>query len=178
MGLTKQYLRYAATAVFGVIGSQKANITYVTLRGGERGRYVAVAACEHVFIWDVRKAEKVRLEHVLIALGASRYPVKTRYSSLMISSHLSLFFFCCILSVQVLILQGQKHEVSFLCPSPDGVHIAVGYEDGAVRIFSLLNGESNISFNGHKSAVSVMKYDALGARLVTGSKVKRGKKKT
>lgn len=60
MGLTKQYLRYVASAVFGVIGSQKANITYVTLRGGERGRYVAVAACEHVFIWDVRKGEKVR----------------------------------------------------------------------------------------------------------------------
>lgn len=61
MGLTKQYLRYVASAVFGVIGSQKANIAYVTLRGGERGRYVAVAACEHVFIWDVRKGEKVRL---------------------------------------------------------------------------------------------------------------------
>ncbi|XP_028250264.1 WD repeat-containing protein 3 [Parambassis ranga] len=128
MGLTKQYLRYAASAVFGVIGSQKANITYVTLRGGEKGRYVAVAACEHVFIWDVRKGEKV------------------------------------------LILQGQKHEVTFMCPSPDGIHIAVGYEDGAVKIFSLMNGESNVSFNGHKSAVSVIHYDALGARLVTGSK--------
>uniref|UniRef100_A0A8C4ETC9 WD repeat domain 3 n=1 Tax=Dicentrarchus labrax TaxID=13489 RepID=A0A8C4ETC9_DICLA len=128
MGLTKQYLRYVSSAVFGVIGSQKANIAYVTLRGGERGRYVAVAACEHVFIWDVRKGEKV------------------------------------------LILQGQKHEVTFLCPSPDGIHIAVGYEDGAVRIFSLMNGESNVSFNGHKSAVSVIHYDRLGARLVTGSK--------
>ncbi|XP_032372219.1 WD repeat-containing protein 3 [Etheostoma spectabile] len=128
MGLTKQYLRYVSSAVFGVIGSQKANVAYVTLRGGERGRYVAVAACEHVFIWDARKGEKV------------------------------------------LILQGQKHEVTFLCPSPDGVHIAVGYEDGAVRIFSLLNGESNVSFNGHKTSVSVMQYDALGARLVTGSK--------
>lgn len=72
---------------------------------------------------------------------------------------------------QVLILQGQKHEVTFLCPSPDNIHIAVGYEDGAVRIFSLLNGESNVSFNGHKSAVSVIHYDGLGARLVTGSKV-------
>ncbi|XP_072301134.1 WD repeat-containing protein 3 [Eucyclogobius newberryi] len=128
MGLTKQYLRYVPSAVFGVIGSQKANIAYVTLRGGEKGRYVAVAACEQVFIWDVRKGEKV------------------------------------------LILQGQKHEVTFLCPSPDGVHIAVGYEDGAVRIFSLLNGESNVSFNGHKSAVTVIHYDTLGARLVTGSK--------
>ncbi|XP_056321145.1 WD repeat-containing protein 3 [Danio aesculapii] len=128
MGLTKQYLRYVASAVFGVIGSQKANIAFVTLRGGEKGRYVAVGACEHVFIWDVRKAEKV------------------------------------------LILEGKKHEVTYLCPSPDGVHIAVGYEDGGVRIFSLLNGESNVSFSGHKSAVSVIKYDALGARLVTGSR--------
>lgn len=59
MGLTKQYLRYVASAVFGVIGSPKANIAYVTIRGGEKGRFVAVAACEHVFIWDVRKAEKV-----------------------------------------------------------------------------------------------------------------------
>ncbi|KAI4788122.1 hypothetical protein KUCAC02_036056 [Chaenocephalus aceratus] len=128
MGLTKQYLRYVASAVFGVIGSQKANIAYVTLRGGEKGRYVAVAACEQVFIWDVRKGEKV------------------------------------------LILQGQKHEVTFLCASPDGIHLAVGYEDGAVRIFSLLNGESNVSFNGHKTAVSAMHYDSLGARLVTGSR--------
>ncbi|KAL6484805.1 hypothetical protein MHYP_G00068500 [Metynnis hypsauchen] len=128
MGLTKQYLRYTPSAVFGVIGSQKANIVFVTLRGGERGRYVAVGACEHVFIWDVRKAEKV------------------------------------------LILEGNKHEVTHLCPSPDGVHIAVGYEDGSVRIFSLLNGESNVSFNGHKSAVTTIQYDALGARLVTGSR--------
>ncbi|XP_066562608.1 WD repeat-containing protein 3 [Amia ocellicauda] len=128
MGLTKQYLRYTASAVFGVIGSQKANIAYVTLRGGERGRYVAVAACEHVFIWDTRKAEKIQ------------------------------------------ILQGNKQEVTHLCPSPDGVHLAVGYEDGSIRVFSLLNGESNVSFNGHKSAVTVMRYDHLGARLVSGSK--------
>uniref|UniRef100_A0A8C8CQA0 WD repeat-containing protein 3 n=1 Tax=Oncorhynchus tshawytscha TaxID=74940 RepID=A0A8C8CQA0_ONCTS len=128
MGLTKQYLRYAASAVFGVIGSQKANIAFVTMRGGERGRFVAVAACEHVFIWDVRKAEKV------------------------------------------LILKGNKHEVTYLCPSPDGIYVAVGYEDGAVRIFSLLNGESNVSFNGHKSAVTVIHYDTLGSRLVTGSR--------
>lgn len=62
--------------------------------------------------------------------------------------------------------------MTHLCPSPDGFHIAVGYEDGSVRIFSLLNGESNVSFNGHKSAITVMHYDTLGARLVTGSKVR------
>ncbi|KAF3843494.1 hypothetical protein F7725_002343 [Dissostichus mawsoni] len=127
MGLTKQYLRYVASAVFGVIGSQKANIAYVTLRGGEKGRYVAWLHVNKCHLGR-RKGEKV------------------------------------------LILQGQKHEVTFLCASPDGIHLAVGYEDGAVRIFSLLNGESNVSFNGHKTAVSAMHYDSLGARLVTGSR--------
>lgn len=68
MGLTKQYLRYVASAVFGVIGSQKANIVFVTLKGGEKGRYVAVGACEHVFIWDVRKAEKVCFKRSLSTL--------------------------------------------------------------------------------------------------------------
>lgn len=65
MGLTKQYLRYVASAVFGLIGSQKGNIVFVTLRG-EKGRYVAVPACEHVFIWDLRKGEKVRTTRLIL----------------------------------------------------------------------------------------------------------------
>ncbi|KAM3935805.1 WD repeat-containing protein 3 [Leptodactylus fuscus] len=127
MGLTRQYLRYAASALFGVVASFKSNICYVTLRG-EKGRYVAVGACEHVFIWDTRKGEKV------------------------------------------LILQGQKQEVTQLRPSPDGLSLAVGYEDGSIRIFSLLSGESGITFNGHKAAVTALTYDQLGGRLVSGSK--------
>ncbi|KAM9320420.1 WD repeat-containing protein 3 [Gastrophryne carolinensis] len=127
MGLTKQYLRYAASAVFGVIASQKCNVRFVTLRG-EKGRYVAAGACEHVFIWDTRKGEKV------------------------------------------LILQGQKHEATQLCPSPDGLSLAVGYEDGSIRVFSLLSGDSGITFNGHKAAVTALGYDQLGGRLVSGSK--------
>ncbi|KAM8976599.1 WD repeat-containing protein 3 isoform 2-T2 [Pelodytes ibericus] len=127
MGLTKQYLRYAPSAVFGVIASQKANVAFVTLRG-EKGRYVAIGACEHVFIWDTRKGEKI------------------------------------------LILQGQKQEVTHLCPSPDGLSLAVGYEDGSIRIFSLLSGGVGITFNGHKEAVTTLSYDHLGGRLVSGSK--------
>uniref|UniRef100_A0A8C0F0D7 WD repeat-containing protein 3 n=1 Tax=Bubo bubo TaxID=30461 RepID=A0A8C0F0D7_BUBBB len=65
---------------------------------------------------------------------------------------------------------GLKQEVSCLCPSPDGLHLAVGYEDGSIRVFSLLSGESNITFNGHKAAVTALQYDHLGGRLVSGSK--------
>lgn len=127
MGLTKQYLRYSGSTLFGVVASPKGNIVYVTLRG-EKGRYVAVPACEHVFIWDIRKGEKV------------------------------------------LVLEGLKQEATALCPSPDGLHLAVGYEDGSIRIFSLLSGEGDVTFNGHKAAVTSLKYDALGGRLASGSK--------
>lgn len=126
MGLTRQYLRYAASALFGVVAGLKCNVSYVALRG-EKGRYVAVGACEHVFIWDTRKGEKV------------------------------------------LILRGQKQEVTRLCPSPDGLSLAVGYQDGSIRIFSLLSGESSVTFNGHKAAVTALSYDQLGGRLVSGS---------
>ncbi|XP_058022127.1 WD repeat-containing protein 3 [Ahaetulla prasina] len=127
MGLTKQYLRYADAALFGVIASQKGNIAYVTLRG-EKGRYVAVPACEHVFLWDTRKGEKI------------------------------------------LIFQGRKQEVTALCPSPDGLHLAVGYEDGSICLFNLLSAEKTVTFNGHKAAVTVLKFDDLGGCLASGSK--------
>lgn len=73
---------------------------------------------------------------------------------------------------QILILQGLKQEVTCLCPSPDGLHLAVGYEDGSIRIFSLLSGEGNVTFNGHKAAITSLKYDQLGGRLASGSKVR------
>ncbi|KAJ7428921.1 hypothetical protein WISP_00449 [Willisornis vidua] len=59
MGLTRQYLRYEPAALFGLVASAKGSAAFVALRG-ERGRYVAVPGCEHVFVWDTRKAEKVR----------------------------------------------------------------------------------------------------------------------
>ncbi|XP_030307169.1 WD repeat-containing protein 3 [Calypte anna] len=127
MGLTRQYLRYGPAALFGLVGSARGNAAFVAFRG-DRGRCVAVPACEHVFVWDTRKGEKV------------------------------------------LILKGLKQEVSCLCPSPDGLHLAVGYEDGSIRVFSLLSGEANITFNGHKTAVTALQYDHLGGRLVSGSK--------
>lgn len=61
MGLSRQYLRYVPAALFGLVGSAGGNAAMVAV-GGERGRGVAVAACEHVFVWDARKGEKVRWE--------------------------------------------------------------------------------------------------------------------
>ena len=60
MGLTKQYLRYAACGIFNVIGSSSASVVFVEFKG-VKGKLCAVGACEHAFIWDLRKGEKVKL---------------------------------------------------------------------------------------------------------------------
>ncbi|XP_038059666.1 WD repeat-containing protein 3-like [Patiria miniata] len=127
MGLTKQYLRYSQSATFGVVGTQKANVLFVELRG-VRGKYAATAACEHVFVWDLRKSEKM------------------------------------------LVLQGDKSEVSVLAKSPQGQILAVGYADGMVKVFSLTTGEVTVTFSGHKSAVTALSFDQRGLRLASGSK--------
>ena len=58
MGLTKQYLRYEQSALFGVVGSAKANIVLLQ-KQGVLGRYCAVGACENIIVWDLRTEEKV-----------------------------------------------------------------------------------------------------------------------
>lgn len=58
MRLTKQYLRYVPAGNANIITSSRCNIIFVVL-GGQEGRFVASAACEHVYIWDLRLGEKV-----------------------------------------------------------------------------------------------------------------------
>lgn len=66
MGLTKQYLRYVPAGNFNIIASQNCNVVFVTLEGQE-GRFVAVGACEHIIIWDLRLGEKVFFTFILWA---------------------------------------------------------------------------------------------------------------
>lgn len=47
--------------------------------------------------------------------------------------------------------------------------ISVGYSDGSIRIFDIGSGVSTVVFNGHTSAVTVLKYHHSGARLCSGS---------
>lgn len=65
MGLTKQYLRYVPAGNLNIIISSSCNVVFVTLQEQE-GRFVAVGACEHVFIWDLRLGEKVNCKSFLI----------------------------------------------------------------------------------------------------------------
>ncbi len=54
--------------------------------------------------------------------------------------------------------------------SPNNRQLAVGYEDGVVRLFDLNSGECLVTFSGHKSAVTCLAFDTDGMRLVSGAK--------
>lgn len=47
---------------------------------------------------------------------------------------------------------------------------AVGYEDGKIRVWDSRTATVIITFNGHKTAVTQLKFDHSGARLASGSK--------
>lgn len=47
---------------------------------------------------------------------------------------------------------------------------AVGYSDGSIRLWSAVSQSVVVTFNGHKSAISVLAWDVDGARLASGGK--------
>ncbi|CAN9203098.1 unnamed protein product [Alternaria alternata] len=62
-------------------------------------------------------------------------------------------------------------EVTVICRSEvDPDVFAVGYADGSIRIWDARTSTVIISFNGHKSAVTVLTLDQSGVRLASGSK--------
>ncbi|KMZ02845.1 WD repeat-containing protein 3 [Drosophila simulans] len=70
-----------------------------------------------------------------------------------------------------LTLRREKFEVTSLRVSPDHLHIAVGYADGVVQIFDLSSDryyEPICTLALHKNAVSILRYDLQGMRLVSG----------
>ena len=76
----------------------------------------------------------------------------------------------------------QSSEVTCIEQNPkDSSKIAVGYLDGSLRIFDLNQRNSSadqidqsivsvLTFNGHKTAITSIRFDRDGVRLVSGSK--------
>ncbi|XP_063150707.1 WD repeat-containing protein 3 [Candoia aspera] len=157
MGLTKQYLRYTGTALFGVIASQKGNIAYVTLRG-EKGRFVAVPACEHVFLWDTRKGEKI-----LILQGP-----KQEVTALCPSPdglHLvigyedgSICLFSLLNGERNVTFNGHKAAVTVLKFDELGGHLASGSKDTDIIIWDVISESGLYRLKGHKDAITELLF--------------------
>lgn len=72
---------------------------------------------------------------------------------------------------KVLELTRGKEEVTSLRPSPDKLHLAVGFSDGIVRLFNLTASltSNNTEFAVHRSAVNILRYDSSGKYCRHGS---------
>uniref|UniRef100_A0A336KWX1 CSON000766 protein n=1 Tax=Culicoides sonorensis TaxID=179676 RepID=A0A336KWX1_CULSO len=65
-------------------------------------------------------------------------------------------------------LKRAKEEVCRVAASPDKKHIAVGYFDGVVEIFNLETKLSVCTFSIHRTAISCLRYDQMGLRILSG----------
>lgn len=58
-----------------------------------------------------------------------------------------------------------KEEVTALRPSPDKLHLAIGFSNGVVRIFSLqrsFDDDLIAQFTLHRTGINVIRYDSGG----------------
>ncbi|KAM4873146.1 WD repeat-containing protein 3 [Thomomys bottae] len=169
MGLTKQYLRYVSSAVFGLIGSQKGNIVFVTLRG-EKGRYVAVPACEHVFIWDLRKGEKILILQGLKQEVTCLCPSPDGLHLAVGYEDGSIRIFSLLSGEGNVTFNGHKAAVTTLKYDQLGGRLASGSKDTDVIVWDVINESGLYRLKGHKDAITQALFLREKNLLVTSGK--------
>ncbi|CAK9821652.1 WD repeat-containing protein 3 [Anthophora retusa] len=157
MGLTKQYLRYVQAGNLNIIVSPSCNVAFVTLQGQE-GRFVAVGACEHVFIWDLRLGEKAQVllgdkinvtylvtspnkQH--IAVGYADGTIKT--FDLKTGENTSIFV-------------GHRSEITTLTYDNKGHRLASGSKDTDIIIWDVVAETGICRLTGHKGVITKLTF--------------------
>lgn len=169
LGLTKQYLRYASSALFGVVASNKGNISFVEQRG-IKGKYVAVPACEHVFIWDVKKAEKILVlqggKHEVTALTKSCHgnTLAVGYADGSIS------LFNVVTGEMTVSFNGHKSAVTALNFDKQSLRLVSGSKDTDVIVWDVVNESGLFRLKGHKGVITQCVFMTEHNILITSSK--------
>lgn len=157
MGITKQYLRYVPAGNLNIIVSSSCNIVFVTLQE-QQGRFVAVGACEHVFIWDLRLGEKAQVlsgdkvnvtyltaspnkQH--IAVGYADGTIKT--FDLKTGENISVFV-------------GHKSEITTLTYDKEGHRLASGSKDTDIILWDVVAETGICRLTGHKSVITKLAF--------------------
>ncbi|RKP12799.1 WD40-repeat-containing domain protein [Piptocephalis cylindrospora] len=64
---------------------------------------------------------------------------------------------------------GNTAEITGMARSPDSKVFAIGYADGAIRLWLAEEGDVAVTLNGHRGAVTAMTFDPTGQYLASGS---------
>ncbi|CAB3253596.1 unnamed protein product [Arctia plantaginis] len=153
MGLTKQYLRYVPSGTFNVIASGDCNCIHVSLNGIS-GRYVAVGACEHVIIWDMRLGEKAQVlpgEDIVVSQIAAS-PSGNHIAVGYVDGNINVFELTN--SDVVCVFAGHKSAVTCLQYDEQGHRLVSGAKDTEVILWDVVSETGIARFSGHKGVIT------------------------
>ncbi|KAK6459156.1 beta transducin [Scheffersomyces xylosifermentans] len=140
--MVKSYDRYDQEKCFGVIASQS-NILWLSPSDSQstksNGRAIS-SGLEEILVWDIKTGEILQRLRDGLTPGASNAPTSQPPSPVTYLAH---------------------HETTNI--------LAAGHADGVIKLWDLTSGSVIINFSGHKSAISLIKFDSSGTRLVSGS---------
>ncbi|XP_063985414.1 WD repeat-containing protein 3 [Diachasmimorpha longicaudata] len=170
MPLTKQYLRYNATGNLNIITSPKCcNLAFVTLEAQE-GRFVAVGASEHVFVWDLRLAEKAQVltgetsEVTCLAASPNKRHLAVGYADGTIKT------FDLRSGENMSIFAGHKSEITSLSYDSLGHRLASGSKDTDVIVWDVVAEAGICRLVGHKGVITKVSFMLEYNVLITSSK--------
>ncbi|XP_047350905.1 WD repeat-containing protein 3 isoform X1 [Vespa velutina] len=169
MGLTKQYLRYVPSGNVNIIVSPRCNVIFVTLQGQE-GRFVAVGACEHVIIWDLRLGEKVQVltgEKIIVTrLAAS--PNKEHIAVGYADGTVKIFDLKSGENISIFV--GHRSEVTSLSYDNLGHRLASGSKDTDIIIWDIVAETGICRLAGHKDVITKIVFMSEHNIIISASK--------
>ncbi|KAL3284711.1 hypothetical protein HHI36_018859 [Cryptolaemus montrouzieri] len=169
MGLTKQYLRYIPAGNFNIIASSTCNVVFVTLESQE-GRFIAVGACEHIIIWDLRLGEKAQVlsgeKSAATSICAS--PNKRHLAVGYADGNIQVFD---LRSTDVLnVFSGHKNEITKLVYDQFGHKLASGSKDSEIIVWDTVAEVGLCRLSGHKGPITNLNFMMKMNVLISSSK--------
>ncbi|KAK7017057.1 Dip2/Utp12 protein, partial [Halocaridina rubra] len=162
MGITTQYLRYVPGSVFGVIGTSRC-IRFI-IKYGQAGKFIAAAACEKVFIWDVKRSIKVQILdaeiHGEVTFVEPRPPTPGSQDNTHVCvgyTDGSVVIFD-ITTGEPLRFAGHRSSISSLAWDPQGMRVASGSEDGEIVVWDVVSERGIVRLKGHKGRVTRLHF--------------------
>ncbi|XP_011505302.1 PREDICTED: WD repeat-containing protein 3 [Ceratosolen solmsi marchali] len=157
MGITKQYLRYISGGNLNLIADSNCNIIFITLESQE-GRFVAVGACEHVYIWDLRLGEKVQVlsgdnvNTTCLAASPNKQQIAVGYANGSIKT------FNLETAENISTFVGHNSEVTCLAYDYLGHRLVSGSKDTDIILWDIVAESGICRLIGHKGIITKVSF--------------------
>lgn len=158
MGITKQYFRYNASEVFGIIASNRSNIVFTELRGTS-GRFVLVGGAENIILWDLKTNQKRFMicnetgQEVCKVIAS---PDCNHFAIGLIDGSVELYSF----DTEKLVYRLPSHQTHVNCLEFNnfGSKLASGGSDTNICVNDLTTGTEICRLQGHKGPITDIKF--------------------